>query len=53
MQFNWKFAITYSGKAIPQSKVSNSTNSKDMDTGLLSNDVGDLNKENSSGIKAC
>ena len=37
--FDGNFAKTYSGKAITQSKVSNSTMFEDMDAGLVSNDA--------------
>ena len=37
--FVGNFAITYCGKAITQSKVSNSTIFEDMDAGLVSNDA--------------
>ena len=37
--FAGNFAITFSGKAITQSKESNSTNFEDMDAGLISKDT--------------
>ena len=37
--FAGNFAITYSGKAITQSKGSNSTIFEEMDAGLVSNDA--------------
>ena len=44
--------MTYSKKAIPQSKVPNSNNIEDIDAGSFSNDATDRNEENTSGIQA-
>ena len=46
------FAITYSGKAISQSKVPNSTIFEDMDVRLVSNDAARWNEGNILEIKA-
>ena len=43
--------ITYSGKAIPQLKLPNSTNIENMDTGLVSNDAAGRNEANNLEIK--
>ena len=46
------FAITYSGKAITESKVPNSTNIEDMDAGFVSNGAGSWKEENTPEVKA-
>ena len=46
------FAITCSGKTIPHSKVSNFSNTKGIDTTLVSNKAGGRYETNISGIKA-
>ena len=50
--FAGNFTITYSGKAITQSKVSNSTIFKNMDAGLVSNDTAGWIEEIILGLKA-
>ena len=45
------FAPTYSGKAITQSKIPNSTDIEIIDAELASHDAAGRDEENTSGIK--